>query len=114
MNTTSAARTYLGKTGQLATGLLEVPGLDWEPSLFSWEKIVVDVLQYCSGCHSSNDLKLSLSHLRQSLWANTEDIRSVQDQSTRLHACGEGTTSADSIWTGSKLLKNVTWFSLLL
>ena len=72
----SAARTYLGKTGQLATGLLEVPGLDWESSLFSWEKIV-DFLQYCSGCHSSNDLKLSLSHLRQSLWANTKDIKSV-------------------------------------
>ena len=72
----SAARTYLGKTGQLATGLLEVPGLDWESSLFSWEKIV-DFLQYCSGCHSSNDLKLSLSHLRQSLWANTKDIQSV-------------------------------------
>ena len=73
----SAARTYLGKTGQLATGLLEVPGLAWESSLFSWEKIVVDFLQYCSGCHSSKDLKLSLSHLRQSLWANTEDIQSV-------------------------------------
>ena len=86
----SAARTYLGKTGQLATGLLEVPGLDWESSLFSWEKIV-DFLQYCSGCHSSNDLKLSLSHLRQSLWANTEDIHSVQDQSKSLwrgyHQC---------------------------